>query len=204
MLHIIISSDIKERISKRKKLLLSEEPIALDDITADFSSLENYAFPSLFSLSKPVIHGKYLIEIYGDQIRKELLGILVNSPTLFVLEERFVATPTLKILEKSGAIVTKDKPIKPESKQANIFNVTNAITSSSKKDRWLSYRKALEEHSVESIMGVLYWKLKSLIETSPKKKVFQDIYTAFMQAHKQSWQKGFPLELAIEKAILEQ
>lgn len=204
MLHIIISTDVDGRISKRKKLTLTDEVISLDDMSADFLTLENYAFPSLFSLSKPVVHGKYLIEIYPDQIKKELLETLVSSPTLFILEERFIGAPILKILEKFGAIITKDKPTKLESKKTNIFDVTNVVTSSSKKDRWLSYRKALEEHPIEAIMGILYWKLKSLIETSPKKKSFQDIYTAFMEAHKQSWQKGFPLELAIEKAILKQ
>ncbi len=204
MLHIIISTDVQDRISKRKKLFSGGEMILLDDMTADFSALEQYAFPSLFSLAKPVVHGRYLIEAYADQIKKELLETLVKSPTLFILEERSLGTPVLKVLEKSGAIVQNEKPPKAQAKQTTIFSVTNALTASSKKDRWLSYRRALEEHAVEAIMGILYWKLRSLIESSSKKKVFQDTYTALMQAHKKSWQKGFPLELAIEKAILEQ
>ena len=204
MLHIIISTNLEDRISKREKLLSGQDPIFLDDMVADFLALEHYAFPSLFSLAKPVIHGRYIIEQYADQINKELLATLVVSPTIFVLEEKSVGSVLIKTLEKAGAFVQQDKPIKAQVKQSNIFNVTNVITSSSKKDRWLSYRKALEEHAVEAIMGILYWKLRSLIETSAKKKVFQDTYTAFMRAHKESWQKGFPLELAIEKAILEQ
>lgn len=206
MLHVIISTDVDGRISKRKKLLNKDhaEPIILDDMNSDFLSLEQYAFPSLFSLAKPVVQGRYLIEQYTDQINKEILETLVSSSTFFILEERSLSTATLKILEKTGAVIANDKPIKNQAKQTNIFSVTNAVTSSTKKDRWLSYRKALEEHPVEAIMGILYWKLRSLIDSSSKGKKFQDIYTALMQAHKKSWQKGFPLELAIEKAILEQ
>jgi hypothetical protein len=203
MLQIIVSSSTDERISKRKKLLgTNEEVIFIDDMNADISVLQNYAFPSLFSVSIPVVHGRYLIEQYSDQLTKELLNTLVSSPTFFLLEEKSIPTTFLKTLEKSGVIVHQEKTVKSTKEQSNIFNVTTVITSSSKKDRWLSYQRAVEEHAIEAVMGILYWKLRSLIEISPKNKTYKDMYSAFMEAHKKSWQKGFPLELAIEKAIL--
>lgn len=213
MLQVIINLDTKARIKKRndvlgqktKSFILTDgDIISLDDMTTDISGLENYAFPSLFSIVTPVVHGKYLLEQFADQLTKELLSTLVDSPTFFLLEERSLPAVFLKTLEKSGAIVHIEKPIKTISNQSNIFNVTNSITSPSKKDRWLSYRKSLEEHAVEAVMGILYWKLRSLIESSSKNKNYKNIYTSFMKAHKNAWQKGFPLELAIEKVILEQ
>jgi hypothetical protein len=210
MIQIIIGADVETRIKKRNNLLLKISPtggddvIFLDDMSADIALLERYAFPSLFSISSPVVYARYLLEQYQDQLTKELLKTLVASPTFFLLEERSVPAVFLKNLEKAGAIIHLDKPVKSLPKQTTIFNVTNAITSKSKKDRWLSYRKALEEHPVEAIIGILYWKLRQLIEGSPKNQDFKIMYSAFMKAHKTAWQKGFPLELAIEKVILEQ
>ncbi len=209
MLQIIIGADVETRIKKRNNLLEKISPagedyvIFLDDMNADISFLEQYAFPSLFSVASPVVHARHLLEQYQDQLNKELLKTLVASPTFFLLEERSLPSPFLKILEKEGVIVHLDKPVKSVAKQTTIFNVTNAITSKSKKDRWLSYRKSLEEHPVEAIIGILYWKLRQLIEGSPKNQEFKVMYSAFMKAHKTAWQKGFPMELAIEKVILE-
>jgi hypothetical protein len=205
MLHIIVSADTSNRIEKRNKLLINknQEVISLDDMSADISLLEQYAFPSLFSIVTPVVHGKHLIEQYQEQLNIKLLKLLVASPTFFLLEERAIGATFLKILEKAGVTVHQDKPTRALAKKATIFNVTAAITSTSKKDKWLSYRKALEEHSVEAIIGILYWKLRSLLEKNPKDQVLKDRYTSFMKAHKEAWQKGFPLELAVEKVILE-
>jgi hypothetical protein len=208
MLQIIINLNVDVR-KKQRDLLLNknikvvEDIIFLDDTNSDVSILQQYAFPSLFSSSIPVVHGRFLLEKNSDLLTKELLEILLTSPTFFLLEERSLPTAFLKTLEKSGVIVHNEKPIKSISKQTTIFNVASVITSQSKKDKWLSYRKALEEHPVEAIMGILYWKLRSLIDNSPKNKIFKDMYSSFMKAHKTAWQKGFPLELAIEKAILE-
>ncbi len=205
MLQVIVIANTDERISKRKKLLDSkEEVIVMDDMSADISALQNYAFPSLFSISVPVVHGRYLIEQYAEQLTKELLNTLVASPTFFLLEEKAVPAAFLKNLEKSGVIVHQEKAVKSVKEQSNIFSVTNVITATSKKDKWLSYQRAVNEHAIEAIMGILYWKLRSLIEAAPKNQTYKDLYSAFMKAHKRSWQKGFPLELAIEKTILNQ
>ncbi len=206
MLQIIIGTDVEARIKKRNTLLAKDidDVIFLDDMNCDISLLEQYAFPSLFSLSSPVVHARYLLEQNEDQLNRELLKTLIASPTFFLLEERSLPISFLKTLEKAGVIVHLDKPEKSLAKQTTIWGVTNAITSKSKKDRWLAYRKTLEEHPVEAIVGILYWKLRQLIEAAPKNQAFKNMYSAFMKAHKTAWQKGFPLELAIEKVILEQ
>lgn len=206
MLHIIIGTNIKNRIDKRNKLLEKRtgDIIVLDDMSSDFAGLEKYAFPSLFSVGVPVVHAKDLLGEFSEQLTKELLVTLVNSPTFFILEERALGSNIIKTLEKSGVLVHQEALVKTKSPQTNIFAVTNAVTAKSKKDRWLAYRMALNEHSVEAIAGVLYWKLRSLIEASPKNQIFKNTYTLFMKAQKNSWQKGFSLELAIERAILEQ
>ena len=81
--------------------------------------------------------------------------------------------------------------------------MTNALTAPNKKDRWLAYQASRQEHSAEALIGILYWKLRQLVESGSNKKHFLDLYKALMLAQKDSWQKGFELDLAIEKVILE-
>jgi hypothetical protein len=205
MLHVIIGTDVDTRIKKRASLVTEKngEIIVLDDTTSSLVTLEQYIYPSLFSISMPVVHARYLLEEYGEELSKQLLQKMVNSPTIFILEEKGLRAPIIKDIEKEGGLIHHDKPNKQSLKQNTIFAVTNALTATSKKDRWLAYEQARVEHSPEAIIGILYWKLRDLIEKSGSRaQHFSDIYRALMQAHKQSWQKGVPLHLAIEKVIL--
>lgn len=205
MLTIIIGDDTKARADKRENLLkgYTVEAIALDDMMSTIIELEQYVYPSLFSTSVPVVHGRYLLEQYADQLTKELLQKLVLSPTVFILEERTLVASLIKTIEKEGGTIFHDKGIKQPAKPNTIFSVTNAITAPNKKDRWLAYRIARTEHAPEALIVILYWKLRDLIEKSGARGgTYKTIYTALMKAHKQAWQKGFALDVAIEKVIL--
>lgn len=206
MLYIIVSSDSETRIKKRASIFseLTGEPISIDDATSSLVGLEEYIYPSLFSIGVPVVHGKYLIGEYAADLTKELLQKLVASPTVFVLEEQAISTPLIKTIEKEGATVYREDAVKQLPKPNTIFGVTNAITAPHKKDRWLAYISAKNEHAPEALIGILYWKLRDLIEKAGTKNSFyKTMYTKLIHAHKDAWQKGFPLSLAIEKVILE-
>ena len=207
MLQIIIAEDFNTRVINRNKEIskYKEEVISIDDSNYSFSNLQNFIYPSLFSERAPFVHAKNLIEEFENEVTKEILKSLVESPTIFLLEEKNITNSILKLIEKEGGLVSNFKTIKKTEQKSNIFSVTNAITSTSKKERWLSYRKALEDHPVEAILGILYWKLRDTIsKPSNKNKYFKDFYTSLMHAHKNAWQSGFDLELAIEKTILSQ
>lgn len=206
MLTIIIGVDSEARTNKRESILAKHnaEVVAVDDMMSSISELEQYLYPSLFSLSIPIIHGKYLLEEYTEQLTKDLLQKLVISPTVFILEERALAAAIIKTIEKEGGTIFHDKGNKQAVKPNTIFSVTNALTATSKKDRWLAYRTARNEHAPEALIGILYWKLRDLIEKSGARgSAYKTMYTALMKAHKQAWQKGFALDVAIEKVILE-
>lgn len=204
MIEIILSESFEERSKKKSSIVSSHkgEIIVIDRDDFHFDLLEDYAYPSLFVTTNFLVYSKYLLGSSTD-LRKELIKVLVSSPTLFVLEERKISANILKSLEKEGAIVHSFKNQKAINKKNNIFSVTNAITAPLKKDRWLAFQKSLQEHSAEALIGILYWKLKSLIDENKSSEKFKDFYTRLMVAQKQSWQKGTPLSLAIEKVILE-
>lgn len=207
MIEVIISADLASRTKKRHELLATYrgEIISLDDMTASITSLEGYAYPSLFSIEMPIVHGVYVLEEHGDLLTKQLLGILVASPTIFLFEEKSLPTAVIKSIEKEGGIIHHFKEVKATPKQSTIFAVTNALTAPNKKDRWLAYQKATQEHAAEALIGILYWKLRQLIEVPGASTArYKALYRALMDAHKQSWQRGTPLSMAIEKIILEQ
>mgnify|MGYP000237549825 CR=1 FL=1 len=207
MIEVIISADLAARTKKRHELLATYrgEIITLDDMSASITRLEEYAYPSLFSVEMPIVHGVYVLEEYGDAITKQLLSTLSASPTIFLFEEKSLPVAFIKTLKKEGGIIHHYKEVKNPSKPSTIFAVTNALTAPNKKERWLAYQKATQEHAAEALIGILYWKLRQLIEKpGPGATQYKAIYRALMDAHKQSWQRGTPLESAIERVILEQ
>lgn len=210
MIELIIGTDTDLRAKKRSSILHNAiDVVVLDDMTGSVARLEHYAYPSLFSIGAPVVHAKFLLETSSSELTKELLKTLIGSPTLFILEEHAVIAATVKLIEKEGGIIHQATPIKQVAKPNTIFGVTNAITASSKKERWLAYQKASTEHAPEALIGVLYWKLRQLIETpteknSAKNTQYKELYRALMHAQKEAWQKGFPLSLAIEKVLIQQ
>lgn len=207
MIEVIISTDLALRTKKRHELLSKYrgEIIPLDDMTASIATLEGYAYPSLFSSEMPIVHGIYILEEHGESLTKHLLGTLVASPTIFLFEEKTLPAALIKTLEKEGVTIHHFKEVKAVAKQSTIFAVTNALTAPNKKERWLAYQKATQEHAAEALIGILYWKLRQLIEKpGPTVSHYKAVYRALMDAHKQSWQRGTPLSMAIEKVILEQ
>jgi hypothetical protein len=203
MLQLIIGTDTDKRIQKRNSIFaeLKSEVIVLDDVNTTNENLEEYIYPSLFSIGTPVVHGRFILE-NGPIINKDLIQKLVSSPTIFVLEEFSIPTPLLKSFEKEGAIIHQYKTL-PSTQINTIFEVTNAITAQSKKDRWLAWQKAKIDNSAEALIGILYWKLKQLIDKNPKDINIKKIYQSLMLAQKNAWQRGTPLDLSIEKVILE-
>lgn len=205
MIEVIVSAN-KDWRNKQKEKILSKnsgEAIYLDDSKATLLDLKEYAFPSLFSIGTPLVFSSFLLDEYEKDISSNLLKTLISSPTVFVFEEISLSKTAIKILEKEGAIVWQQKEEKKTPKPNTIFSVANALTAQNKKDRWLAYQASRKEHSAEALIGILYWKLRQLIDSGSNKKHFLSLYRDLMLAHKEAWQKGFPLDLAIEKVILE-
>lgn len=205
MLHIIIGTNSDHR--KEKRSTLSDggaDVVFLDDSISNFSALVEYAYPSLFSLSTPVVHGKYLLE-KNDGVNTETILTLVTSPTIFILEEMAMTAPVKKQFEKHGAHLHEIKESKKTvSGGSTIFSVTHAITALNKKDRWMAYQESVKDHAPEALIGILFWKLRQLLDTPSKQtKQYQTLYSALMDAQRRAWQRGFPLSLAIEKVLLE-
>jgi hypothetical protein len=204
---ILISSDQKDFRKTHIAKTLSETPesevIFFDDTYGNVLDLEQYIFPSLFSISMPIIHLKFVINENVSLITTDLLKKLASSPTIFLFEEMVTPASIVTLFKKSGGLLHIDDKKPVVKKDSNIFSVTNIITNKDKKTRWLAYQKAISEYEIEAIVGILYWKIKDLISKSKNdKEYFQNLYTKMLMAHKDAWQRNVPLELTIEKVLL--
>jgi hypothetical protein len=183
--------------------LQESDHLIFDDTLITVPDLEQYLYPSLFTLAAPVIHLKFLLDGDNTDFHTERIKKLMASPTIFIFEELSVPASVLTTVKKHGAIVHTSPKVKSSPKEDTLFNVTKALTAGDKKARWLAFRDAMEKHSIEAVMGILYWKARELaVKKSADQQTYRELYQALLQAHARAWQTGAPLELLIEKVIL--
>jgi hypothetical protein len=205
MLHVVIGDNKKERgtsVSNIISELQESEIIRIDDTTMRVADLEQFLFPSLFSIHAPVIHAQFFLE--AGEIDTKFIKKLSASPTVFIFEEFSLPTTLITKLKSEGAILQSIKTNKEKKQPTDIFAVTGALTGKDKKSRWLAYRSALAQQPVEAILGILYWKLRTLASKEKSEGEYTRLYKTMLHAHAHAWKKGIPLALAIEKVILEQ
>lgn len=201
---IIVAHEQKEWRAKQIATVLApwkeSEPIVLDDTSSSITDMEGYCYPSLFSLTVPVVHAKFLLMSDSGSFDTTLAKKLSTSPTVFLFEEFSTTTPVATLAKKHGAIVHTGEKIVKQKKENDFFTVTNILTASDKKARWMAYRAVLATQPIESFIGILYWKARQMKIPADKK---MSMYEALLDAQARAWQTGAPLELLIEKVILE-
>ncbi|HWC57543.1 MAG TPA: hypothetical protein VG621_01125 [Candidatus Paceibacterota bacterium] len=205
MLFLIASDNRTFRSTHIAPLQGALELIVYDDTYGTLAELEQYAYPSLFNAVAPMVLVKFMLTDTIEAPSLPFLKKLLASPTTFIFEELTVASSVVTAFKKAGAVVEVDEKRPSAKKEAPLFSVTGCITAADKKTRWMTYRSALETYAVEAIVGVLYWKVRDLIAKQPHiRNRYRVLYEALITAHMQAWEKGIPLELAIERVILEQ
>ncbi len=203
MLYCIISEDKSYRNTRLAELFavaVDSEIITLDDTLASLTDLEQFAYPSLFTTDSPIVHAKFLLDTID--LPEGFIKKLTASPTVFILEEFSVDTPVLTLLKKEGTIVHTDEKKKNKKESSDIFTVAQAITARDKKSKWLAYRKAIAVYPVEAVLGILYWKLRTLSTQGVTNNDYEKLYHQFLDAQMRAWKTGAPLEALIEKVIL--
>ncbi len=208
MLYLVVSNKQdfrKSQILTISKTFSESEVILYDETYGKVSELEQYLYPSLFSPASPIIHLKFIISSDSESITNVFLRKLISSPTIFIFEEISLPSPMVTLFKKSGAEVHNQSEAKSIKKGSDIFGATLALTAKDKKSRWLAYNKSLQEHTIEAMIGILYWKVRDMVAKNPKEKEkYIQLYKNLLEAHTRAWEEGIPLQLMIEKVILSQ
>jgi len=209
MLTLVVADTKSYRAAQIAALLkqyASSEVIMLDDTVITISDLEQYLYPSLFTISAPLIHTRFILDAKEKELTAALIKKLLASPTIFLFEELSLSKPFITSLKKMGVDVHTPSSAEASAgkvKKESLFGVTSLITMANKKDRWMAYQKAIAEYPIEAILGMLYWKVRDMVLKEKKDNgTYHMLYTALLEAHAAAWQEGTPLELAIEKTLL--
>jgi hypothetical protein len=181
------------------------EVIAFDDTILAIADLEQYIYPSLFNTGSSLVHARFVLDAKEKDITSELLKKIIASPTVFVFEELTLSKPFLTNVKKQGAVIYQEPSSAKATagKQESLFGVTALITLP-KKERWMAYQKAVAQYPIEAILGMLYWKVRDLaLKEKSINGAYHELYAAMIEAHARAWQYGTPLQLAIEKVLLQ-
>lgn len=201
---VVVISDKKEYRKKCSLDYCGGDEINISSEMMSVFDLEQYIYPSLFELNTPTVRAHFLLEENEKDLDDFFIKKLVSSPTVFFFEELFISKDLLKILEKNGAVVHYDKNVGTSVKQKdNLFNLASSIVTSDKKTSWLNYQKSIKDYNIEAILGIVYWKTRDLMIKNPKNVFYKKFYKDLMFAHARAWEKSLPLELLIEKVLLQ-
>lgn len=206
MIYIVVGENQKERKKAITTIVDSKQHIIFfDETNGSVADLEQYVYPSLFVQDAPIVHSKYVINNDISSYTNMFIEKLLSSPTVFLFEEIELSASAISFFKKKGAIIHTQTKKEAKKSSVDIFSSVNAIILGDKKHRWLAYRAALEQQPVEALMGLLYWKVRDLtLKDKKHSQQYRALYTALLRSHAEAWNKGTPLELLIEKVLLEQ
>lgn len=207
MIFLVVSEKKEYRIQQIisiTKNLEDNEVLIFDDTKTELVDLEQYIYPSLFSVAPPIIQLKYILKNDDKNISETFLKKLLSSPTVFIFEEMFLGKPLVNLFKKCGSVIClEEKKPALKKRENNFSSITQILTAIDKKSRWLLYQKALREEPIEAIVGILYWKARELASRKGMgQNKYRKLYQDLISAHARAWQKKVPLELMIEKVIL--
>lgn len=131
---------------------------------------ENVGGQGLFS-NKYII---FLNRVAGDETFREklieMLPAMKESTNIFIIYEGKVNAELKKAFDKNGEKVVITDEEEKVNKEFNIFSLADAIGTRDRFKAWSVYREAVGNGlESESILGTIFWQLKSMIIASKAK-----------------------------------
>lgn len=178
MIYIIIGNDINKRNSYIKNISSSGQIVKLTNSSLSPEALSNYALSSSLFGDRLTYIIDGVLSLGDIDLSKEILLTLKNSSTQFIfLEDKLLAKDENKykkyaIIENFTIKASKAVP------KINIFNITDAFARRDKVEAWRLYSNAIESGiEPESIAGILFWKIKTMILNNSKIFSRQELIT---------------------------
>ena len=178
MLYVYHGTDVSKSAGKanalarsllEKKSDASFVKIGADDWSPDVLT-EHACGQGLFS-------GKYIIlldRVSENPLAKDALvdsaDILAGSANIFIVVESKLNVAQKKAFEKyaSKLVVTELSVVqKKVGADFNIFALADAVSARERSKSWAIFRQAIDNgHEMESIIGTLFWQVKSMKQAS--------------------------------------
>lgn len=117
-------------------------------------------------LTSDIFGNKYRINIidWNDEERRKILYNFLpeikDSDNIFVIDEEDILDATFKKLSSHASHVYDYREVKLKE---NPFNLAELIVRKKKREAWIEYMRLLDKNeAIESIIGVINWKLNQV------------------------------------------
>jgi len=210
MLYVIHGTDSQKNRDKMHILvgmLHKRKPDAelfrVDEETFMLSEFEGLVFgQGLFEAKYIVVLDHVFVKAEAKEKVLNLIKSIGASDNVFILLEDAIDVPTKKKLEKI-AQKTEEHSKKKETKEFNVFALTDAIGARNKKRAWLLYREAIEEgKKPEELHGIITWQIKSILLAKTSKNAKESGLKPFV--FQKAKAKAEKFELVELRAMIEQ
>ncbi|MGC9605386.1 MAG: hypothetical protein ABSF56_01325 [Minisyncoccia bacterium] len=145
----------------------------------------------------------FLDRVTENQEAKEKIADFIRameeSPNIFIVLEGKLGAELKRAFQKGAERVVecepkaKSAPFKKD--EFNVFALANAVGRREPLKAWIMYRRAVEAGvAAENILGVLFWKAKSM----PSPALARDILLLYHEGHR----GARDLELGLERMLL--
>ena len=188
MIYILVGNDTKKKSVYIKTLAKAREVLALDGANISKDLLLSYASSvSLFGESQIIILDNIITK--GELIlSNEDLGIMQNSPTIFVYIEDKLLVANEKKYKKYADIERFEEKTQGKKPAFNTFVIADAFGRHDKVGAWINYREAIDSGILpEPISGILFWKIKTMMLAKPTpllKKQSGELVSLYHRAHR--------------------
>lgn len=206
MIYIISGDDLEKKTKYINDIVSSKDFYLFDSKQLNKNILLEYASTQSLFGESPVVIVDNLLNDSSFDFNKNDLEILSQSNSVFIFKEDKILALQEKKYSKYAEIKKFDikKGIKKE--KFNSFSIADAFGRRDKFATWSLYRLSVEYGiEPETVCGIIFWKVKSLILNGSKlfsenelKTISSEILSLYHKAHRGEGE----MSILIEKLIL--
>ncbi len=223
MLYVFHGSDVNKSLEKARSLansLRTKKPDAtyVEVIADNWSPSiidENVGGQGLFSSKYIIFLNRVTENADAKDGLPDLIQIMNESTNAFILLEGKLNADLKKAVDKfAEKVVSTDEAVKSfgsrfsNNGEFNIFALADAVSSRNDLKSWTLYREAVDGGlEAENIIGVLFWKIKTMISTQKFGGTWSEIelnrfLTDLIKVYHDGHRGMVDSELAIERMML--
>jgi DNA polymerase III delta subunit len=223
MLYVFHGSDINKSLEKARALansLRTKRPDAtyIEVIADAWSSSvieENVGGQGLFSSKYIIFLNRVTENSEAKEMLPDMIQIMHESTNIFILLEGKLNAELKKAVEKSAEkvvitdVIEKFTSSRFSNKgEFNIFALADAVGSRNDLKSWTLYREAVDSGlEAENIIGVLFWKIKTMITTkkfgsSWSENELNQLLTSLIKVYHDSHRGIADAESVVERMML--
>jgi DNA polymerase III delta subunit len=228
MLYVFHGTDISKSLEKAHKLIdslrakkpdASYVPINGDNWHTSIIE-EHLGGQGLFSNKYIIFLDRVTENVEAKELIADFVPSMNESSNIFVVLEGKLNVELMRVFEKSAEkVVVTDLPVMAKSfgggagvkGEFNVFALADAVGSRNRASSWTIFRQAVDRGiGSESILGTLFWKIKTMIVASGGKGSakyssveLKNLLTKIIILYHDGHRGIVNLELGTEKLLLE-